>query len=47
VGMAQAKGKAPVVAVGGFMVEQQRQPFGMTQALGFIIAGKVGPGAAR
>ena len=26
------------------MVEQQRQPFGMAEALGFVIAGKVGKG---
>jgi hypothetical protein len=41
-GVTKTKREAPVVAVGRFMIEQQRQPFGMAQALGFIIAGKVG-----
>ena len=43
-GVTKTKREAPVVAVGGFMVKQQRQLFGMAQSLGFVVAGKVGKG---
>jgi hypothetical protein len=39
--MAQTQRQASVIAVGGFMVEQQRQPFGVAQAGRFIIVDKV------
>jgi hypothetical protein len=42
--MSQAKRQAPVVAVGSFMIEQQRQPFGMDQADGIVVGCELGEG---
>ena len=40
--MAQAQCQTSVIAVGGFMIEQQRQPFGMTKPSGFVVGRKIG-----
>ena len=41
-GMAQAQGQTSIIAVGRFIIEQQRQPFGVAQACRFIIVDQVG-----
>jgi hypothetical protein len=42
--MTQAKRKAPVIAPGCFMIEQQGQPLGMAETGGVAIAIQVGEG---
>jgi hypothetical protein len=41
-GVTKAKRQAPVASIGGFMIEQQRQPFGMTKPGGLVVGGKIG-----
>ena len=43
-GMSQAKRQTPIVAIRRFMIEQQRQPFGVAEAGGLIVSGQVGKG---
>lgn len=41
-GVTEKKRQAAVASTGGFMIEQQRQPFGMTKPGGLVVGGKIG-----
>jgi hypothetical protein len=40
--LTQTERQATVIAPGGLVIEQQRQPFGMAEAGRFVIGGKIG-----